>query len=168
MCVSIISFAAVPQAQAGKVNGTYEVKRTTGSIRFDGDKIDIPDAIVRRIAGVVNGEITIQNRTLRLKKKGAIKIVENLADEINIDVEASVTGPSSVKLRKSGDVAKGRTARPIKTSFEAEFFNEDFSGVLITRVYATVERKTLTIVVRFSGDAVGSDFSGRVKIVAKR
>lgn len=168
MCISLVSFAAVPQAQAAKVNGRYEVKRSTGSIRFNGDEIDIPDRLVRRIAGVVDGTITIQDRTLRLKKEGAVKIVENLADELDVDVEVGVTGPSSVKLVKSGDTATGRTTRPIVASFEAEFFDQDFSGELITRVKATVERNTLTIVVRFSGDAEGEDFSGRVTIVAKR
>ncbi|MES2475825.1 MAG: hypothetical protein V4640_08595 [Verrucomicrobiota bacterium] len=168
VCVSLCSFAAIPQAQAGKVDGTYEVTRTTGSIEFDGDDINIPDSMVRRIVNVVDGEITIQDRTLQLKKKGAVRIVKDFADDLDVDVEARVSGPSSLTLEKKGDIAKGRTTRPIVTSFEAEIFDEDFSGELITRVSATVENKTLTIVVRFSGDALGSDFSGRVTIVAKR
>ncbi len=168
MCVSLISFAAIPQAQAANVNGTYEVKRTTGTVRLDGRNLDIPDSLVRKIAGVVKGEVTIQNNTLKLKKKGAVKVVDKVADKLHVDVETSVTGPSSVKLRTSGDVKKGHTLKPIVVSFEGEVLNKEFSGELVTRVRAKVEGATLTIVVRFSGEAEGSDFNGEVKIVAKR
>jgi hypothetical protein len=168
VCLSLVSFTAVPQAHAAKVNGSYDVKRTTGSVRFNGDEIDIPERLVRRIAGVVDGKITIRDRTLKIRKKGTVRIVEKLADELDVDVEVAVTGPSSVKLVKSGNTATGRTTRPVVTSFEAEVFDLEFSGELITRVKATVERKTLKIVVRFSGEAEGEDFSGRVTIIAKR
>ncbi len=167
-CVSLVSFAAIPEAQAGKVNGTYEVKTTHGSLEYAGHDIDVPDALVQRIVRAANGEITIRNRTLKLRKKGAVNIVEEIADDLHVDVETSVTGPSSVKLQKLENVAKGRTSRPVVVSFEGDVFGEDFSGKLITRVRAIVKGRTLTIVVRFSGDAVGSDFSGRVRIVAKR
>ncbi len=168
MCVSLVTFGAIPQAQAANVNGKYEVKQTTGSVRLDGHNLHIPDSLVRKIAGVVKGDVTIENDTLKLKKKGTAKVVDKVADRLHVDVETSVTGPSSVKLRTSGDVKKGHTSKPITTSFEGEVFNKDFSGELVTRVSAKVEGNTLTIVVRFSGDAEGSDFSGKVKIVAKR
>ncbi len=168
LSVSVFSLAASPLTHAAKVDGKYEVKSATGSVTFNGDEVDIPKSIVKRIAGVANGDITIQDDTLRLKKKAAIRFAEEIADELDLDIEASVTGPSSVTLEKSGKAYTGQTSRPIVTSFEADAFGVDISGKLKTQVSARVRGKTLTIVVRFGGSGAGSDVSGRVTIVAKR
>jgi len=168
MCVSLVSFAAAPRASAAAPNGTYEFTSASGNVKFAGETIDLPTSVVKRLAKVTKGEITIRNKTLKLNKNATGRIVANLADELDIDVEASVSGPNSLTLSKVGTKYKGRTTDPIVTSFEGSFNGSDFSGELETVVKATVRGKTLRIVIIFSGEALGEDFSGRVVIVAKR
>lgn len=169
-CISFVSFTAVPHAVAAKAAGTYEVKSARGSLKLDGDSVDIPRSLVKRIAGVVDGEITVRSdNTIKLKKNGTLRILEELEDEFNgFKIEGSVRGPSTVVLEKSDHVYFGKTDGPIVTRFEAEIFGEDFDGRLKTRVSATVRGSTLTLVVRFSGGVESEDFSGKVTIVAKR
>jgi hypothetical protein len=168
-CVSLVSFSAVPQALAAGADGEYAFNSASGSLRFDGDSVDIPQALVKRIANVTDGEITIRNNTIRVNKAGTVRVIENLGDDLNAEVEASATGPNTVVLTKTGNrTFSGKTTSPIVTSFEGDIFGEDFSGELKTRVSATVEGKTLTMVIRFSGETLGEDFSGRITIIAKR
>jgi hypothetical protein len=172
LCVALVSFAAVPKALAG-ANGTYEFKEASGSLRIDGDRYNLPESLLKRVAGFVDGTVTIENRTLYLKRNATGRIVERIADDVGVDVEVDVNGPNRIVLVKSGDTFFGKTDGPIVTTFEGEFFGGDFfdfdfSGELRTKVSATVEGRTLTIVIRFSGEVEGEDFSGRVTLVAKR
>lgn len=169
MSVALVSFAGAPKALAAGPNGTYEFESASGSLRYDGDSIDIPQSIVKKLANVVDGEIVITNNTLKLNKNATVKVVRNFADDFDVDVEASVTGPSSLVLVKTEPrVFTGKTTSPIVTTFEGEIFGEDFSGELRTKVAARVEGKTLTVVIRFSGEAAGEEFSGRITLTAKR
>lgn len=165
LCVSLVSFAAVPKALAG-ANGTYEFKEASGSLNVDGERFHLPQSLLKRVAGFVDGTVTIEDRTLTLRKKATEKIVEEIAGDLAVDVE--VSGPNRIVLVKSGDTFFGKTDGPIFTTFEGEFFGEDFDGELRTRVSATVEGRTLTIVIRFSGDVEGEDFSGKVTLVARK
>lgn len=169
LCVSLVSFTAAPKAQAAPPNGSYEFQSASGSLRYDGDDVDIPKWLVKKVAGVVDGEIVIENNQLRVNKRGTVRLIEKFGDDIDVDVEAKASGPNNVVLVKTGtNTFSGKTTSPIVTSFEGDVFGEDFSGELISRVSATVQRKTLTIVIRFSGEAFGEDFSGRITITAKR
>lgn len=168
LCVSLVSFAAVPKALAAGADGTYEFKQASGSLKIDGDSFDLRESLVKKLAGFTDGEVTIENNTLRLKKNATAKIVVDVADDVGIDVDASVSGPNKVVLTKSGSIYSGKTDGPIITTFEGDVLGADFSGELITRVSATVENRTLTIVIRFSGEVEGEDFSGKLTLVAKR
>lgn len=168
VCVSLVSFAAAPKVLAAEANGTYEFKSARGSLKIDGDSFQVPQSIVKRLAGFANGEVTIQNNTLKLKKNATANIVADIGDELNLDIETSVSGPNTVVLTKSGDAYTGQTAGPIIASFEGGFFGLDFSGELISRVSATVKGDTLTVVIRFSGEAGNEDFSGKLTLVGER
>lgn len=168
-CVSLVSFTAAPLAMAAAPDGSYEFKSASGSLRYDGDSVSIPKAIVKRIASVVDGEIVIKNNTLKVNKKGTVRLIEEFGDDIDVDVEASASGPTKVVLAKKGPKHfSGKTSSPIVTSFEGDVFGADFSGELRTNVTATVQKKTLTIVIKFSGEAEGENFSGKVTVTAKR
>ena len=71
-------------------------------------------------------------------------------------------------LSKSGNTYTGKTSRPIVVSFDGSFLGEDFSFQLKTRVAATVQGKTLTMVITSGGDAIGSDFSVKLTVACKR
>ncbi len=171
-CVSLVSLAPSPQALAQGVNGDYEFTKAFGTLKFDGESVDIPESLVKRIAGVVKGDITIRNRKLKLKKSGTADIIEELADDLDIDVDTSVSGPSNVRLKRSGNTFSGETSRPIVVNFDGDFFDElfddDFSGKLVTSVAAEVKNGRLKVIVRFSGDADGEDFGGRFVIIGRR
>ncbi len=168
-CVSLASFTAAPLALAAAPDGSYEFESASGKLRYDGDSVSIPKSIMKKIAYVVDGDIVIKDSKLKVVKKGTVDLIEDFGDEINADVEASVKGPSKVVLSKVGPSRfSGETTSDVVTTFEGDFFGEDFSGELRTNVAATVYKKTLTIVITFAGEAEGEDFSGKVTIVAKR
>jgi hypothetical protein len=168
LCFSLVSLAAVPKSLAAGANGTYEFKRSGGSLKIEGDSFRLPQRLVKRLAGFTDGEATIRNNTLKINRNATTKIAEDIGDDLYLDVDASVSGPTTVVLSKSGDSYTGKTARPIIASFEGGIFGEDISGKLITKVSATVKGNTLTVVIRFSGNVEGEDFSGRLKLVGKR
>ncbi len=172
LCVSLVSFAAVPKALAG-ANGTYVFKEASGSLKIDGERFHLPQSLLKRIAGFVDGTVTIEDRTLTLRRKATGKIVENIADDVGVDVDVEVNGPNRIVLVKSGDTFFGKTDGPIITTFEGKLFADglfdvDFSGELRTKVSAKVEGRTLTIVIRFSGDVEGEEFSGKVTLIARK
>lgn len=149
-------------------NGEYEFTSATGSVKFDGDSINLSDSAVKKIAGVVNGTITIQNKTLQLNRNANKKVVTRLGDDLGFDATFRVSGPTSIILAKEVDTYIGRTEEPIVCAFDGDFHGESFTGVLKTDVTAKVEGKTLRLIITFSGKALGSDFSGKIVVVAKR
>ena len=168
LCVSLVSFAAGPKVQAAGADGNYEFREVSGSLKIDGERFNLPKSLLKRLAGFADGEVIIENNTLTLNKHATAKIVEDVADDMMAEVDVEVTGPNKVVLSKSGTTFTGSTTKPIIASFNGEIFSEDFSGKLRTRVTATVEGKTLTIVIRFSCTVDDEDFSGKVTLVAKR
>ena len=169
-CVSLVSFAAVPSALADGINGTYRFTSATGSLKLGDETYNISDSLAKRIVDVSEGKITIQEKTLQLNRSGVVKIIRNLADDFNVDVDTSVKGPSTLVLNRiDTSTFRGETTRPIVVSFQREDGGSSFSGELRTNVAATVKfRNNLRVVIKFSGDAFGQDFSGRLVIVAKR
>ncbi len=149
-CVSLVSFTTTSRAQAqvADPSGAYEVESFHGTLRLNGRDLKIPNYLVKRIAGVLNGEVTVRdNDTIKLNKQSTIRIVEKVGDKLNLDVKAGVTGPSFLRLVESGDTYSGKAAGAIVTSFRADVFGEDLSGKLKTRVAATVDGDTLTLVI---------------------
>jgi len=167
-CVSLVSFATVPAALAGGANGTYEFKRAYGTLKYGGKSVDIPESIVRRIAGVVQGDVIIRNQKLKLNRNASARIIKNLGKDLDFSVETSVSGPASLELTKTGNSYSGETRRPIVVSFDGNFHGEDFSGELVTGVTATLDNNKLKLVITFSGDALGDDFNGKVVVIARR
>ncbi len=168
VCVSLVSFTAAPRALAA-ADGNYEFKSATGSLRYDGGSVDIPTSLVKRIATVVDGDIVVRNNSLRVNKNGTVKVIKNFADDLDVDVEASASGPTKLTFtQKTSKLHTGKLSAPIVTSFEGDVFGEDFSGELRTRVAARVQVNTLTLVFNFSGRAFGENFSGRITVTATR
>ncbi|RYD84151.1 MAG: hypothetical protein EOP84_06295 [Verrucomicrobiaceae bacterium] len=168
--VALVSFTAAPRALAAGADGKYEFRSITGSLRYDGDKVDLPKSLIKKISGVVDETAVIKNDTLKLNTKGLAKAVQEFADDAEVvDVSTSVTGPTSVSVTKTGSYLwTGKTAGAIVTKIDGDVFGEDFSGELRTRVATKVDKKTLTIVVTFGGDVLGEDFSGTITIIAKK
>ncbi|MES2660853.1 MAG: hypothetical protein V4689_19665 [Verrucomicrobiota bacterium] len=166
--VSLVSVAATPKAQAAAPNGVYEFESATGSFTFDGETIDLPPAVVKRVAGFVKGEIIIEKRTLQLNRSATKKVVRELADEFDAEVTVSVSGPTSLTLTRDGDAFFGSARESIVTSFEGSYRGGDFSGVLNTDITAKVQGKALRVIIRFTGGALDSEFSGKLVIIARR
>ncbi|RYG93772.1 MAG: hypothetical protein EON58_17665, partial [Alphaproteobacteria bacterium] len=140
MSVALVSFTSAPKALAAGADGSYEFQSASGSLRYDGGDVDIPKSVVKRIANVVDGEITIKNNSLWVNKKGTVRVVKNIADDLDVDVEASASGPNRVMLTKTGSrLYTGKTSGAIVTSFEGDVFGEDFSGELKSKVAARVQ-----------------------------
>jgi hypothetical protein len=165
--VSLVS-ATVPSALAAIPNGDYGFISATGSVKYDGNTITLSPSAIKRIAGVVNDKITIENSTLPLNRSATKKVIRTLADDLNFDASYRVTGPTSIVLAKEGDIFIGTTAEPIVVAFDGNFQGEEFSGSLNSDISAKVKGKTLRVTITFSGDALGSEFSGKLVIVAKR
>ncbi|MEO5913489.1 MAG: hypothetical protein ABIS50_04600 [Luteolibacter sp.] len=167
-CVSLVSFAAVPQALAAGADGEYKFTSIKGSLELVGGDANPPLSVVKKLAGVVNGNFTIQNNTLKFNRNATVDIVKNLTDDPKFTLTSKVTGPTSLVLTKSGSTYGGELARPIVIKFEANFNDQDLSGKLITDVAATVDGKKLKLVISFSGNMEGGPFSGQLILIGKR
>jgi hypothetical protein len=168
LCVSLVSFAAVPKALAAGADGTYKFKDASGSLKVGGEKFDVPDSLVKKLAGFTLGQVTIQDNTLKIRKYATAKIVENVGHDLDLDIEASVKGSNKIVLNKSGSLYTGKSATPIVASFEGDFHGASVSGDLITKVSATVNGNILTVVIKFSGEVIGEDFGGKLILIGKR
>jgi hypothetical protein len=166
--VSLIALAATPKALAAGADGTYRFTSIAGSLELVGDSVPPPLSVLEKLVGVANGNFTIRNNTLKFNRSATVDIVKSLTDDPDYTLTTKVTGPTSLVLRRSGTAYQGEFVRPIVTSFEGNFNDQDISGKLITNIAATVNGKKLKLIIKFSGNFEGGPFSGKLTLVGIR
>jgi hypothetical protein len=168
LCVSFISIFATPAASAANPNGKYKFVRAHGTLSIGGEKIDIPQELVQELGALKNGKIVIKKKRLQLNRKAGAKIIKDLGKELGVPVKVDISGPSSVKLKKSKKTHRGGTKKPVIVKFKANYEGQDISGNLKTSFRAKVKGKTLTLTVPISGKILGEKLKGKLIIVGKR
>lgn len=167
VCATLVSLLA-PSAQAGAADGEYAFVSASGYLTGGGDTIELPQDVLQEIGPIQDGHMVIKNNKMQLNRKAATRIIKGIGKELGIEFETTLTGPSSLKLNKSGKVWIGSTSEPIVVTFAATVEGEEISGNLKTHFQAKLKGDKLTIKVPITGRLSGKKISGEVNIVCER
>ena len=167
VCATLVSFIT-PGAQAGAADGEYAFVSASGSISAGGETLDLPQDVLQEIGAIQNGKIVIENNKLKLNRKAAARIIKSIGNELGIEFDITITGPTSLKLKKSGRSYIGSTTEPVVVKFSTTFEGEEFSGTIKTDFVAKVKGDKLTLRVPIGGNLLGQKISGELNIVCER
>jgi hypothetical protein len=167
VCASLVSFTSVTTAVAGP-DGEYAFVSASGSLTAGGDTYELPQDLLKEIGAIQKGKIVIQDNKIQLNRKAAAKIIQQLGDQLGIVFDITISGPTSLKLKKSGKIYVGSTTTPVVVAFETTYNGTKISGYLKTYFNATVKGDVLTLKVPVGGKALGMKFTGDMTIKAKR
>ena len=167
VCASLVSFTSLTPASAA-VDGEYRFVSAEGSISADGETIVLPQDLLKEIGAIQNGRIIIKDNKIQLNRKAAAKIIKQIGDELGIEFDITISGPTSLKLKKSGNIYIGSTTDPVVVAFETTYGGKIISGNLKTYFNAKVKSTKLTLNVPITGKALGMKFKGDLTMVCKR
>lgn len=166
-CATLVSLLA-PSAQAGAADGEYAFVSASGSLTGGGDTIELPQDVLQEIGPIQDGHIVIKNNKMQLNRKAALRIIKSIGKELGIEFETTISGPTSLKLNKSGKAYIGSTSEPVVVTFAATVESEEISGNLKTDFQAKLKGDKLTIRVPITGRISGKKISGELNIVCER
>ena len=161
-CASLVSFAAMPAANAAAPDGEYQFVK--GSISV----IEVPQDLVEQLADLQDGKLVIKDSKFLIKRKAAAKIIQDLGDQLGIAFDIDISGPTSVKLNKSGKTYVGSTSKPMVIAFATDYEGQELKGRLETHFKLKVKGKILTMTIPFKLKALGRTLSGEIDVVCKR
>lgn len=167
VCATLVSFIA-PSLQAGAADGDYAFVSASGSLTAGGDSLELPQDVLQEIGAIQNGKIVIKNNKIQLNRKAAARIINGIGKELGIEFDITITGPTSLKLKKSGKSYVGSTSEPVVVNFAATVDEEEISGNIKTYFQAKLRGNKLTLKVPISGKFSDSKFSGELTIVCMR
>lgn len=167
LCATLVSFIT-PSAQAGAADGEYAFVSASGSLTVGGDTLELPQDVLQDIGAIQNGKIVIINNKIQLNRKAAARIINGIGKEFGIEFDITITGPTSLKLKKSGKSYTGSTTEPVVVKFSTTFEGQDFSGTIKTDFVAKVKGNQLTLKVPIGGKILGQKISGELNIVCER
>lgn len=159
---------ATPTAMAGGADGEYAFVSASGTISGGGETLELPEDILQQIGAIKNGRIVVEDNKIQLNRKAALRIINQLGQELGIEFETSITGPTKLKLNKAGNTYVGETTEPIVVKFATTYEDEDISGTIKTYFKAKVKGDKLTLVVPLTIKALGKKFTGEVTVVCQR
>lgn len=167
VCATLVSFIT-PSALAGAADGDYAFVSASGNLKAGGDTLELPQDVLQEIGAIQNGKIVIKNNKIQLNRKAAARIINGIGKELGIEFETTITGPTSLKLNKSGKSYVGSTSEPVVVTFAATVDGEETSGNIKTYFQAKLKGSKLTLKVPITGKLSGSKFSGELTIVCER
>lgn len=168
VCIALVSFVPAPGASAAAPDGQYEFTSASGTLSAGGDTYELPQDFLEGIAAIQSGKITVKDKTVKLSVAKAAKIIEDVGDQLGLTFDVTITGPKSIKLKKSGTKWVGATTKPLVINFQTTFNGDDVSGEMVFDFKAKVKGKTLTLTADMTGNAIGMDLTGELTIVCKR
>lgn len=168
LCVSLVSFTS-PSAKAGGADGEYQFVSATGSLTAGGQTLELPQDLLQEIGAIQNGKMLVEDNKLRLNRKAAARIIKQIGEELGIEFETTISGPTKLNLKKTGKgTFTGETTKPIVVTFTTTFEGEDISGNIKTLFKAKVKGKKLTLIVPITGKALGMKLTGEMTIICER
>jgi hypothetical protein len=165
LCASLVSLSPVLAAGA---DGEYKFVSASGSVTAAGETIQLDDEILQQFGGLQNGNIVIKDNKLQLNRKAAQKLIKQLADEIGAAVEISISGPTSVMLKKSGKAYTGSTNKPLVLEITASLGGREVTGNIKSLFGVKVKSENLSLKVTLNGTALGGKLTGDITIKCKK
>ena len=166
---AIIAMSWVPTtaASAASPNGNYRVISAEGNIQFAGATLAIPGRLIAKLARESGGTISVEDRKVRINRKGAVRMAEFLGEELGLNLVTRVKGPSSFKLKKDGDIYTGGTDEPVIVTFKDALFVK-LVGTLQVSVDAEASDRNLTLTMPIGGKFLSTKIGGSISVVCSR
>lgn len=166
--LAIVSLFSTQTASAAAPNGTYRLTSAYGSIKVGTMTIKLTRKDTAELlgdAGLDNARVLVRNNTIKINRAALIGDLVRQAKELGIPVTTKVTGPTSIKFRKSGRVYKAKTTKPVVAKFTAKVKTPQISGNLGGNMKmtatATVSGRKIKAVVPITGAIMGVKIKAR-------
>lgn len=168
MICSILAVVAAPIAAAAPPDGTYKFVTASGSLTLGGDTVELTPDMIRELGIVNDVAVTVRNQKVALNRKAIVKLLKKVEKELGAKVETSISGPTSVTLRKKGKGWTGKTAKPVVVKFSITYQGQTAQGVLRTHFVVNVVGKNLTMKTPITGKVLGQNLSAQAVAKFKR
>ncbi len=166
--MAITALAASPFSFAGSPDGSYKFVKGSGYASFAGDRYDLDQDMIEDLGIVDRTSVRIAKKKMKISKKAATKLVDQLSAEYGVPVEMSVSGPNSITLQKSGRSWVGKTSRPIVVSFSANYSGMDITGKLKSQISVKIRGKKMVMTTPVSGSVLGEKFKAEAQTIWTR
>lgn len=161
-------FTMVPTATAAGPDGSYKLVKATGSLSAGGEVLDLDQAMIKNLIGASKGKIVVSKSRIKLDRGAAVKMMEELGESYGMDVEASISGPKAMTLKKKGRLFVGKTSKPVTVNFKVNTGYNVMTGTIRSHFKVKVRGKTMVVNVPVTGDLMGKSLKGQVKATCKR
>ena len=168
LCIFWVSVFASTNALAGGPDGEYKFVSATGFVSFGGETREIRQEVVKEVAVIQNGKIVIKDNRLQINRKAAARIIKQIGDELRIGFETNITGPTYLKLHKTGKAYVGNSSRPVVVTFKGMVNDTKFWGRVDAGFMARAKGKTLELTIPISGSVLGHKLDILMTVVGKR
>lgn len=168
LCISWVSVFASTTALAGGPDGEYKFVSATGFVSFGGDTREIRQEVIKEVAAIQNGKIVIKDNRLQINRKAAARIIKQIGDELRIGFETNITGPTYLKLHKTGKVYVGNSSRPVVVTFKGMVKDTKFWGRVDAGFMARVKGRTLELTIPNSGSVLGHHLDILITVIGRR
>lgn len=165
--VAMLSLFLSPVATAG-VNGKYKYISASGSFSIAGQSVKISRNDMKAVMTNSAGYTVIKNGKIRFNAEDSDKLIKKSLKDAGLDLKISVSGPKTLKLRKSGKTYVGSGNKPVVVKIKGEVQGQSINGKLKYKFNPKVKGDKLTLNVPVSGSMMGFPIKGTVKIVCKR
>lgn len=166
--LSILSLAIAPVARAGSPDGSYEFISATGSVTFAGETTRLGADEIAELGIANDATLQVKKKKVNLNRNAVAKLLKKLEKQFGAEVETTVTGPRTVKLRKTKKGWTGKTTRPVVVKFTVSYGGETFKGTLRSHFKVKVVGKKLTMTVPITGNLAGAKFKAKAVTKFKR
>jgi hypothetical protein len=161
-------FAAVPSASAAGPDGSYKLMTATGSLKLGGDSMDIDQEMIKNLIGASQGRLVVSQSQIKLNRSSAVIMMRQLGESFGFQVEASISGPKALTLKKSGTAFVGSTTKPVVVKLNVDIGDDVITGIIRSRFQVRVKGRTMVMTVPVTGELLGKNLTGEVKATFKR
>lgn len=166
--VALLAVAAAPVAEAKAPDGKYKYVKASGTITIAGETQKLTRKSIEEL-GIVNKTVSkVKKSKLKIDRNVMDKLLGKLEKQLGAEVETTITGPKTVKLRKVGNKWKGKTKKPVKVDFTIKYQGQTYTGSMNMYFIAKIVGKKLTLTTEISGKMLGEKLEATAVSIFKR
>lgn len=161
-------FSTVPSASAAGPDGSYKLMKASGSLNVGGEVMDLDQEMIKNLIGASQGKIVVYQSRIKIDRKSAVKMMQKLGESLGFEVEATISGPKALTLKKSGRAYAGKTAQPVVVNLTVNTGFDDITGTIRSHFKVKVVGNTMVLDLPVTGELLGRNLTGQVKATLKR
>lgn len=168
LCGLLASSAAIPTASAAGPDGSYKLVNATHTLNLGGGPLNLDQEMIKNLIGAAKGKIVVSQSQIKIDRQAAGEAMEQLGAQYGFQLEASIAGPKSLTLQKSGTAYVGKTTKPVVITVKVYVGDQVMTGKIRSHFKIKIKGKTLLLDMPVAGDLVGMSLNGQVKATCKK